>query len=92
MSILDEIGKQIEKAKFTTTPKNVGKVIEVGDGVVRVSGLSDVSSSELVLFPLSGPDTHRAGGAVGDRKQRLGVRRRSYVGELYVGYRSVDEA
>src|SRR3990167_10938602 len=51
MSILDEIGKQIEKAKFTTTPKNVGKVIEVGDGVVRVSGLSDVSSSELVLFP-----------------------------------------
>src|SRR3990167_4006366 len=62
MSILDEIGKQIEKAKFTTTPKNVGKVIEVGDGVVRVSGLSDVSSSELVLFPPSEPDTHRAGG------------------------------
>src|SRR3989344_2813942 len=62
MSILDEIGKQIEKAKFTTTPKNVGKVIEVGDGVARISGLSDVSSSELVLFPPSGPDTHRAGG------------------------------
>src|SRR3990172_12759761 len=62
MSILDEIGKQIEKAKFTTTPKNVGKVIEVGDGVVRVSGLSDVSSSELVLFPPSRPDAHRADG------------------------------
>src|SRR3989344_1383128 len=62
MSIIEEIEKQIEKAKFTTTPKNVGKVIEVGDGVARVSGLSDVSSSELVLFPRSGREPHRSGG------------------------------
>jgi len=50
MSIVEEIERQIEKVKLTTTPKNVGKIIEVGDGVVRVSGLSDVASSELVKF------------------------------------------
>jgi len=51
MTIIEEIERQIEKAKFTTTSKNVGKIIEVGDGVTRVSGLSDVSSSELIAFP-----------------------------------------
>ncbi|OGD85626.1 F0F1 ATP synthase subunit alpha [Candidatus Curtissbacteria bacterium RBG_13_35_7] len=51
MGILEEIEKQIEHTKFTTTPKNVGKIIEVGDGVIRVSGLSDVASLELIEFP-----------------------------------------
>lgn len=51
MSILEEIQNQIDKAKLTTTPKNVGKIIEAGDGVVRASGLSDVVASELVKFP-----------------------------------------
>jgi F-type H+-transporting ATPase subunit alpha len=51
MSILDEIEKQIEKGKLTTTPKNIGKIVEIGDGVVSASGLSDVSALELVSFP-----------------------------------------
>jgi len=51
MSILEEIETQIEKSKFSTTPKNVGKVVEIGDGVARVVGLSDVSASEIVSFP-----------------------------------------
>ena len=51
MGILEEIEKQIDQVKLTTTPKNIGKIMEVGDGVVRVSGLSDVASSELVSFP-----------------------------------------
>jgi F-type H+-transporting ATPase subunit alpha len=51
MSILEEIEKQIEKTKFATGAKNVGEVVEIGDGVARVSGLSNVSASELVSFP-----------------------------------------
>ncbi|MBI3282904.1 F0F1 ATP synthase subunit alpha [Candidatus Curtissbacteria bacterium] len=51
MSILEEIERQIEKTKFTTGAKNVGEVIEIGDGVARVGGLSDVCASELVTFP-----------------------------------------
>ena len=50
MGILEEIEKQIDQVKLTTAPKNVGRIMEVGDGVVRVSGLSDVASSELVSF------------------------------------------
>ncbi len=51
MNIIEEIEKQIEKSKFTQTAKNVGKILEIGDGVVRVSGLSDVAASEIVQFP-----------------------------------------
>ncbi len=51
MSILEDIEKQIDKAKFTSTPKNVGRIIEIGDGVARISGLSDVSASEIIKFP-----------------------------------------
>lgn len=50
MSIVEEIERQIEKVQLASTAKNVGKVIEVGDGIARVSGLSDVSNSELVSF------------------------------------------
>ena len=53
MGILEQIEKQIEKTKFTTGAKNVGEVVEIGDGIARVVGLSDVSASELVTFPHS---------------------------------------
>ena len=51
MGILEEIEKQIDKAKFSSMPKNVGRIIELGDGVARVTGLSDVASSEIVALP-----------------------------------------
>lgn len=51
MTVVEEIEKQIEKVKFTTTPKNVGTILELGDGVVRIAGLSDVSASEIISFP-----------------------------------------
>src|SRR3990167_4917874 len=53
MNILEDIEKQIEKAKLSTTAKNVGKIVEIGDGVVRAVGLSNVSASELIKFPFS---------------------------------------
>ncbi len=50
MSIIEEIEQQITKAKLTTAAKNVGRVIEIGDGVAQVSGLSDITASELISF------------------------------------------
>lgn len=50
MDIVEEIEKQIEKAKTSTVPKNVGRIVEIGDGVAKVSGLSDVAASEIVSF------------------------------------------
>ena len=51
MSILEDIQKQIDQSKFSPTAKNVGKIAEIGDGVARVWGLSDVSASEIISFP-----------------------------------------
>lgn len=51
MSIIEDIQKQIDKTKLSSSGKNVGKIVEIGDGVARISGLSDVSASEIVQFP-----------------------------------------
>jgi F-type H+-transporting ATPase subunit alpha len=43
--------KQIEKFDVEIDVSDVGEVLEVGDGVARVSGLENVMSSELVELP-----------------------------------------
>ena len=43
--------EQIEKFDGSVDVAEVGEVIEVGDGVARVSGLENVMSSELVELP-----------------------------------------
>ncbi|HIN01980.1 MAG TPA: F0F1 ATP synthase subunit alpha, partial [Candidatus Marinimicrobia bacterium] len=43
--------EQIEKFDGSIDVAEVGEVIEVGDGVARVSGLENVMSSELVELP-----------------------------------------
>jgi F-type H+-transporting ATPase subunit alpha len=45
------IRQQILQADITTQPVNVGTVIEVGDGIARIYGLSGVMASELLEFP-----------------------------------------
>src|SRR5688572_16840928 len=50
-SILQEIEAQIASLKTTTTRSNVGTVREVGDGVARIEGLSDVMLNEMIEFP-----------------------------------------
>jgi len=47
-SILRE---QIEKFGAESVSTNVGTVVEAGDGIARVTGLSNVMASELVEFP-----------------------------------------
>ena len=43
--------KQIEKFDVEIDVSDVGEVLEVGDGVARVSGLENVMSAELVELP-----------------------------------------
>jgi len=49
--IVEQLKKQIENFKVETQTQKVGKVIEVSDGVARISGLSDIMASEMVEFP-----------------------------------------
>ncbi len=49
--ITDLLKQQIEKFDVSVDVSEVGEVIEIGDGVARVSGLENVMSSELVELP-----------------------------------------
>ncbi|MDQ3075686.1 MAG: F0F1 ATP synthase subunit alpha [bacterium] len=53
--IVDSLRKEIEAFKLEEGSLKVGRVIEVFDGIAKVSGLSDVKSSEMVGF--SGGET-----------------------------------
>ena len=49
-SIFDSILKQIEGYEQNLEAVEVGYVLEVGDGIARVSGLENVRYNELVRF------------------------------------------
>ncbi len=55
MTLLDEIAQQLQEgiARFEVPlhPVNVGQVVSVGDGIARVSRLSQVMYNELLEFP-----------------------------------------
>ena len=49
--IVEILKREIENFKAEMKVEKVGKVIEIFDGIAKVSGLSDIKSSEMVLFP-----------------------------------------
>ncbi|NIM93717.1 MAG: F0F1 ATP synthase subunit alpha [Anaerolineales bacterium] len=49
-SLSSELKKQIEEFSPEVELRDVGTVLEAGDGIARVSGLTDVLSQELVQF------------------------------------------
>jgi len=49
--IVEQLKKQLENFESTSQTEKVGVVVEVGDGVAKISGLSDVMSSEMLEFP-----------------------------------------
>ena len=50
-TIVESLRKQIEKFKDDVKAEKVGHVIEVFDGIAKISGLSSVKASEMVSFP-----------------------------------------
>lgn len=49
--IINQIEKEIKGLKLKAQKENVGTVVEVGDGISRIEGLSQVQASELIEFP-----------------------------------------
>jgi len=49
--IVDQLKQQIEGFEISATTSQVGKVLEVGDGICKLSGLENCQSSEMLLFP-----------------------------------------
>src|SRR6187401_97401 len=50
-TILQEIETEIAGLRTSVTKSNVGVVREIGDGVARIEGLSDVMLNEMIEFP-----------------------------------------
>lgn len=48
--ILEQLKSRIEDYKNEAEEQNIGKVVEIGDGIARVSGLSEVMMSEMIEF------------------------------------------
>lgn len=48
--ILDIIKAEIEKFQSVVTVEKVGTVIEVGDGIARITGLADAEAAEMLDF------------------------------------------
>jgi len=49
--IIDQLKKQIENFETKVHTEKFGTVVEVGDGVAKVTGLSDCMASEMLEFP-----------------------------------------
>jgi F-type H+/Na+-transporting ATPase subunit alpha len=49
-SVLSNIENKLKNLELKSAKQNVGTVTEIGDGVARIEGLSDVQSSELIEF------------------------------------------
>ncbi|MBI3888559.1 F0F1 ATP synthase subunit alpha [Candidatus Nomurabacteria bacterium] len=49
--IVENLKREIENFTAQVKVEKVGKVLEVFDGIAKVSGLSDIKSSEMVTFP-----------------------------------------
>lgn len=52
--ITEQIRRQIESFEAPVRQMDVGQIGEIGDGIARVSGLSNVMAGELVEFPKTG--------------------------------------
>ena len=50
-TLLEDIQSQISGLKTSVVRQNVGVVREVGDGVAKIEGLSDVMLNEMIEFP-----------------------------------------
>ena len=49
--IIEALKSQVAAFKAETKEEKVGTVLSVGDGIARISGLSDVQASEMLVFP-----------------------------------------
>jgi F-type H+/Na+-transporting ATPase subunit alpha len=50
-TLIDDLQSQISELKTSVTKQNIGIVREVGDGVAKIEGLSDVMLNEMIEFP-----------------------------------------
>jgi len=48
--IVESLKKQLKEVKLKTVAEKVGKVVEIGDGIARITGLSECMAGEMLEF------------------------------------------
>ena len=48
--IIEQLKRQINQTDVKPELRKIGRVVEVGDGIARVTGLDDIMMSEMVRF------------------------------------------
>lgn len=72
--IVEALRKEIEAVHREPTIEHIGRVLAVGDGVARVSGLSDLQASELVsVFDADGAQEKVQGVALNLEEEHVGI-------------------
>ncbi len=66
--LIEELKKQIADFRFEAEKESIGRILETGDGVARLSGLSGVAASELISF-----DSGAVGVALNLEESEVGV-------------------
>jgi len=71
--IIEQLKKQIQGADLTPEARKVGTVVEVGDGIAKVSGLEEAMMSEMVLFRGADSEEELFGVALNLEEGQVGV-------------------
>ena len=50
LNVIAELKQQLQQFKADAATQHVGTVLEVGDGIARIAGLSNVMASEMLEF------------------------------------------
>jgi F-type H+-transporting ATPase subunit alpha len=78
--LIEELKKELSQFHHVATREAIGTVLEVGDGVARVAGLSEVMASEMVEF-----ENGAIGVALNLEESEVGVMVMSEMGDLSEG-------
>ncbi|MEW6611045.1 MAG: F0F1 ATP synthase subunit alpha [Patescibacteria group bacterium] len=71
--IIAALKKEVEAFQFSPEVAEVGEVMEVGDGVARIAGLSNVKMSEMIEFIPQGGDKRVSGVAMNLEQDSVGA-------------------
>ncbi len=78
--LIEELKKELKEFHHVTTREAIGTVLEVGDGVARIAGLSEVMASEMVEF-----ENGTLGVALNLEESEVGVMVMGEMGDIHEG-------
>lgn len=81
--LIEELKKEITQFHHAAEREAIGTVLEVGDGVARVAGLSEVMASEMVEF-----ENGTLGVALNLEESEVGVMIMGEVGDIHEGMKA----